>query len=1206
MSTSPFAPDADSLAEHARFVRALARALVHDASDADDAAQETLVAAVTHAGAAPRDPRAWLAGVLRNKLRMRRREAARRAARESASATTRPSPPDPAQEAARRDLVLRLAEAVRELPEPYQSTVFLRYYEEVPVAEIAARQGVPVATVHTRLRRAVERLRQVLDERTHGDRRAWVVLLAPPATRRAALVPPVAAAWLGAAAALLLSAGAVAVTWSLLERPGTTAEVSRAGTERDVSLPAVRRHSGAAAATPAPAPDDAAAERAPKVWISGVVEVAQNGDRVAGAEVTVEFLGRKWTARTAADGKWSAELPRLDLVPPWEKWNTGARVVHLTARAAGAVPARTRFTLPEEPRDVAAPALLLERLAARLGGRVLDAQGAPVPGAKVVVRTPCIGSRWGSRTETCTTDAAGRYGPIPVAAGTTTLAAQADGHASGRSSIDVVPGAVRDLARDVVLPVSVPIRGLVVDPERAPVEGATVRTRGDGGAETTTGADGRFTFPMPPSTSATLAVEKPGWMGRDRSHEASAGDEITVTLHRTGSVSGRVVLPDGSPAPAGIHVTAGPRRDGDWRGTLTDDGGRFRLAELFPTEYAIGAAEVSVGNAVATIDLAPGAAVDDLVLRLGGGVRVRGQLVDARRRTPIAGARVGHGPALLGRSDADGRFDLYAPEGDAPPIAGWRILVRADGYEPLDAWEPAPRDSETAARVFVIQPLDRVRVLVRDAEGRPVAGAQFGDPNDTVQRARPSSDADGRAELDMSENDIGDVTVTHVRAGAWTGRIPVAAGSEFVVVLARHPTARQQVTDAEGRPLPEAYATWSSRVAPADADGWITLPEGVEPTLSAPGFETVRLPRVVESLQARPGEPPRNGSYWVPTGPLVLRRTAPVAGHVRDAAGRPVPSVAVAATSCARGQARTDGAGAFRLDLPNGHTYALRIDAPNDLYVGTLWAVPGGPPLDVTLPATGRLRVEGVGPAEPPDAEICRLDARDPESQEPIRTNVRWRLRGRGWVGDVPAGALRLVLRRQDVQFEFGPVVVAADDEVSITVPEAPRSGTVRGTICDADGAPIRGARVFDAVTNAHFASTDDRGELVSTSEPPIPAVRADLRVQAAGHAPQLLRGVDLAGGAWLQLRLERAVTLRGRLTPAPGATAGGEVRARVLPGTAAVTDWIPVAPDGTFAFDDADLAPGAARIEILVPGRLPVTREVAIPREGEVVIALD
>ena len=147
---------------------------------------------------------------------------------------------------------------------------------------------------------------------------------------------------------------------------------------------------------------------------------------------------------------------------------------------------------------------------------------------------------------------------------------------------------------------------------------------------------------------------------------------------------------------------------------------------------------------------------------------------------------------------------------------------------------------------------------------------------------------------------------------------------------------------------------------------------------------------------------------------------------------------------------------------------------------------------------------------------------------------------------------------------------------------------------------------MFDAVTNAHFASTDDRGELVSTSEPPIPAVRADLRGQAAGHAPQLLRGVDLSGGAWLQLRLERAVTLRGRLTPAPGATAGGEVRARVLPGTAAVTDWIPVAPDGTFAFDDADLAPGAARIEILVPGRLPVTREVAIPREGEVVIALD
>jgi hypothetical protein len=48
-----------------------------------------------------------------------------------------------------------------------------RYYEDMTPAEIAARQGIPVETVRTRLKRGLARLRDTLDRRHGGKRAAW-------------------------------------------------------------------------------------------------------------------------------------------------------------------------------------------------------------------------------------------------------------------------------------------------------------------------------------------------------------------------------------------------------------------------------------------------------------------------------------------------------------------------------------------------------------------------------------------------------------------------------------------------------------------------------------------------------------------------------------------------------------------------------------------------------------------------------------------------------------------------------------------------------------------------------------------------------------------------------------------------------------------------------------------------------------------------
>ena len=54
--------------------------------------------------------------------------------------------------------------AVNDLPAHYRTVIYLYYYEGYQAAEIGKILGVPTATVHTRLARGRDRLRQLLKE----------------------------------------------------------------------------------------------------------------------------------------------------------------------------------------------------------------------------------------------------------------------------------------------------------------------------------------------------------------------------------------------------------------------------------------------------------------------------------------------------------------------------------------------------------------------------------------------------------------------------------------------------------------------------------------------------------------------------------------------------------------------------------------------------------------------------------------------------------------------------------------------------------------------------------------------------------------------------------------------------------------------------------------------------------------------------------
>lgn len=147
-------------------MRALARRLGGDLHLADDAAQETWLAALQQA-AAPAlfagPSRAWLATVARNFVLQALRGQQRRQRRELAVArcplldTGAGGEVDP-------ELRRRMLAAVQELPPDYRAVVQQRFFEDRMPVEIADALQLPVETVRTRLRRALERLRAAITQ----------------------------------------------------------------------------------------------------------------------------------------------------------------------------------------------------------------------------------------------------------------------------------------------------------------------------------------------------------------------------------------------------------------------------------------------------------------------------------------------------------------------------------------------------------------------------------------------------------------------------------------------------------------------------------------------------------------------------------------------------------------------------------------------------------------------------------------------------------------------------------------------------------------------------------------------------------------------------------------------------------------------------------------------------------------------------------
>ncbi|MBL8900996.1 MAG: sigma-70 family RNA polymerase sigma factor [Planctomycetes bacterium] len=190
----------DVLLRHALWLRGLARQLVHDEPSAEDVVQDTWVAALEHPPAQPESARAWLARVARRFASRERRRLSARAEREEHVA--RPERlPSTSELVEKLALERAVVDAVLALPEPQREVVLLRYYEELPPREVAARLGLRIDVYWARLKRAHELLKQDLRARLElrpgvSERVDWRMALAPLAG-----LPPALTTTGGAAAA---------------------------------------------------------------------------------------------------------------------------------------------------------------------------------------------------------------------------------------------------------------------------------------------------------------------------------------------------------------------------------------------------------------------------------------------------------------------------------------------------------------------------------------------------------------------------------------------------------------------------------------------------------------------------------------------------------------------------------------------------------------------------------------------------------------------------------------------------------------------------------------------------------------------------------------------------------------------------------------------------------------------------------------------
>lgn len=787
---SPNLDDPTVVADYAAGVRRLARGLV-SADRVEDVVQETMLALVRGQGRIRVGLGAWLAGVARNAARRIARGEARRARREIARPEARrAAAPAAVDVVARLDERARVLALVRALDEPFRTAVWLRYFEGLPPRTIAARLGVPVETVKSRLKRALARLRERLDAQHDGDRSAWLGALLPLLPRGNLLSPVLGGIavkkTIVALVVLLLLALAGGGAWLLLSGPSAVRPPAPDRPER-------------LAADGSGSPAEPAASDAAERETDAAGADAESPAVAAGPEE--EAAGAAAPAVAEFDPGRPAAIPLNPRNPPAPKPGQ-------TSVGGGSGPRPTghwsKFP-PAKPRGPAALEVL-----------VLDRDGRPVAGADVYVGHPDLAGEaavsYGHLHAVGKTGADGRLRATRLPEGNAAVAANLEGLLSGRGGLDmssatrVTLSAVRPAAAEVRLPLSLGdyggVRGVVRGPAGAPLANAAVAT---GYRRVYTDAEGRFVLPRLEAGTHRIAVSRTGYRSAAPEVDVRAGDTVEIevdlpyaeegTLDLVGTVTG----PEGEPvADADVYVIAASRGgSGTIRSGRTDAHGRFSMASLpdrlADTEVRIqaSASGYATGNA-AFPDGFPGGEV---------GVRLPERYVrlvltveDGPSGGPLDRCRL----SVRKAGDAEWRTAFSAAADDGVyrtwlSAGRWDLLVEAPDHEAhqttVELDPPGAERIYTAKLTRAPEPADEVALTLT------IVSATTGDPVAAVRISiLPERGDDPVARLDTSRED--GVYTMPAPSGRWRIRVEAEGfetRDEAVDLPAEKPETRREI-----------------------------------------------------------------------------------------------------------------------------------------------------------------------------------------------------------------------------------------------------------------------------------------------------------------------------------------------------------------------------------------------------------------------------
>ena len=160
--------DDQEVLRHGAFLRRLARHLLKDVDAAEDIVQQAMAQALERPPKRSQRLRAWLGATTRNlAMRHLRDQARHRSIMDSVNRRAQLEGKCDSQEPLglleHRETLRKVTVAVSELDDRSFQAILLRYYENLPPAEIAAKLGIPIPTLSSRLQRALVKLRDQLD-----------------------------------------------------------------------------------------------------------------------------------------------------------------------------------------------------------------------------------------------------------------------------------------------------------------------------------------------------------------------------------------------------------------------------------------------------------------------------------------------------------------------------------------------------------------------------------------------------------------------------------------------------------------------------------------------------------------------------------------------------------------------------------------------------------------------------------------------------------------------------------------------------------------------------------------------------------------------------------------------------------------------------------------------------------------------------------